>query len=787
MSTSAEQQEPSFGKRLRRLREAAGLTQEELATRAGLTPNAISDLERGRRRRPYPHTVRSLADALGLSEDERISFLASVPRGRPGDSAAPAPSTTARASYLPMPLTPLVGREQEVAAVRSSLRGDSARLVTLTGPGGVGKTRLALEVARDIGDRFPEGVALVTLASLGDAALVVPTVAQSLGLRGSTGRPMREVLHGYLRARRLLLVLDNFEHLLDAAPEVAELLAASLYLKVLATSRAPLRIRGELEYPVTPLKVPDPSHMPDVENVASSPAAELFVDRAREANPSFLLTRKNAAAIAAIAWRLDGLPLALELAATQTRFLGPTELLSTLDRALESGGARDLPERQRTMRATLDWSHDLLSGPEQTAFRRLSVFVGGFTLEAAEAVNAEGEASSGDVLELLGRLVEQSLVTVEASPSVDEGTRYSMLEPVRQYARAKLEDSEEEEQVRGLHAGYYEALALQAEQELKGPGQVEWMGLLGREHDNLRAAMGWLLDRGEAERVVEIGWGVWWFWFVRGFLVEGKRWMERALAPGATLSITCRAKALTVVSGLAWSQGEYDRAAATLAEGVRLARGTDDRAVLATTLLLMAFTAVARGDHARAGVWADESSLLHRALGDGSSACLALLAAAHAAGVGGDPTRAVRLVDEGEALARESGASFSLASALNVRAMFLQLKGDDARAAGLLRESLGLSWALRDTYALGYGLTSLAGALVGLGQGERAARLYGTAEALREVTGTPIQYKLRQALYKRQVAALREQLDAETFKAAWAEGRAMTLEEAITEALVESI
>ncbi|MDP9480998.1 MAG: hypothetical protein M3R38_35925, partial [Actinomycetota bacterium] len=293
---------------------------------------------------------------------------------------------------------------------------------------------------------------------------------------------MSGLLRGYLREKRLLLVLDNFEHLLEAAPEVAELLAACPSLKVLATSRAPLRLRGEREYPVAPLAVPDPARAPDAEAVAASPAAKLFVDRAREASPAFSFNRKNAAVVAAICWRLDGLPLALELAAARTRFLGPTELLSRLDRALEAGGARDLPERQRTMRGTLDWSHELLAEAERRLFRRLSVFAGGFALEAAEEV-ADGE----DVLFLLGRLVEQSLVTAE--PHEDE-TRYGMLEPIRQYALEKLKESGEEERIRERHAAYYETLVLRAAEELEGERQAEWMEKLAREHDNLRAMQG---------------------------------------------------------------------------------------------------------------------------------------------------------------------------------------------------------------------------------------------------------------------------------------------------------
>ena len=474
-----------FGARLRRLREAAGLTQEQLASKAGLTPKAISVLERGERKRPYPHTVRALADALGLSDGERAPLFASVP----GRAAAPTPSTTTSApSTLPAPPTQLVGREREVEAASDILRRRQTRLLTLTGPGGVGKTRLALEVVRRAAEDFPDGTAFVALAPLGDADLVVSTLCRTLGLREAGGRSPRDTLHAYLSDRELLLVLDNFEHVMGAAPEVSGLLSSCPGLCVLVTSRAPLRLRGERECLVPPLAVPDPSHAPDVETVNGALAARLFLDRAREVSSTFLLTRKNAASVAAICWRLAGLPLALELAAAQARFLGPTELLSRLDRVLQSGGARDLPERQRTLHATLDWSHDLLSEEEQTLFQRLSVFSGGFTLETAEAVGAYGQVGIEDVLGLLGRLVEQSLVRVE--PGADGGeVRYGMLEPVRQYALEKLEESGEDERTRARHAAYFGDLAVRAGPELKLEDQAVRLERLASEHDNLRAAL----------------------------------------------------------------------------------------------------------------------------------------------------------------------------------------------------------------------------------------------------------------------------------------------------------
>ena len=391
-------------------------------------------LERGERKRPYPHTVRSLAEALELSEEERAILTAAIPRRSDNAPVPVEEPAVAYPSVLPVSLTPLLGREREVEEIANLLLGQaSVRLLTLTGPGGIGKTRLGIEAARKAGGYFPDGVAFVALAPLGDAALVMPTISQVLGLREAAGAPLLEVLRQYLHEKKFLLVLDNFEHVAEAAPEVVELLSSCLDLSVLATSRAPLRVRGEREYPVSPLAVPDPNRMPDVEEVAQTAAAKLFIERAEDASAAFELTQANAAAVAAICWRLEGLPLALELAAARTRFLAPTALLSRLNQALQAAGARDLPERQRTMQATLDWSHELLHNPEKELFRRLSVFSGGFTLEAAEEVGAAGAVEGEEVLVLVGNLAEQSLIVMETGP---EGrTRYRMLEPVRQSAR----------------------------------------------------------------------------------------------------------------------------------------------------------------------------------------------------------------------------------------------------------------------------------------------------------------------------------------------------------------
>jgi predicted ATPase/transcriptional regulator with XRE-family HTH domain len=771
-----------FGTRLRRLREATGLTQEELASRAGLTAKGIGALERGERKRPHPHTVRVLAEALGLSGAERDAFIGAAPK-RTGMAFAPPIELQGPAYTLPEQPTPLLGRERDVAVLRSLLDGGGARLVTLTGPGGVGKTRLALEVAGRTGDGFFDGVAFVALAPVADPALLVPTVAHALGLRESGGQPTRELLHGYLREKHMLLLLDNLEHLLGATPEVAKLLAACPFLRVLATSRAPLRVRGEREYPVETLTLPDPERISDAQSVAGTAAVKLFVACAQEANPSFSLTGENAMTIAAICRRLDGLPLALELAAAGVRFLNPTELLSRLNRAIEIEGARDLPERQRTMRATLDWSHNLLPDAGQNLFRHLSVFASGFTLEAAEAIGA-AETGAADVLEPLGQLVEHSLVAADASFEDEEG-RYRMLEPVRRYALERLKGSGDEELARRRHAEYCLALAGRASPQLKGAGQVAWLRRLDREYDNLRSALGWLLERGEAGRAARLAWDIWLFWAVRGHTSEGRSWMERALSSSDYLDDVGRARALCVSSALLFAGGEAERTCEFAGKALEDARTANDGEALAFATILRGLVATYLRDLGSAEALLSGALATCREQNNRWGIAHALIAMAQVALIRGDFGRAMELLGEGEAVAREREDAFTLAVNLNTQATIAQLQDDDAGTADLLRESVRLLAALRATWSLVYGVFGLAGVAARQGQPERAARLFGAAEALREKTGAVPAFPATQNLYERDLANVRAQLDTETLGAAWAKGRAMTLEEVVAEALVE--
>ena len=767
-------QDAPFGARLRQVREAAGLTQEDLAARAGLSAKGISDLERGARRRPHPHTVRALADALELSEDQRAALVAAVPKR--GDTT-PADRATGSGSILPVPPTPLVGRERNLKEVVRFLRRREVRLLTLTGTGGVGKTRLALEAARDAGEFFMDGVAFIALAPLNNAELVVSSVVRSFGLRETTGQSPREALLAYLRAKQLLLTLDNFEHLLEAASEVSWLIETCPNLTVLVTSRAPLHVQGEQEYLVPPLALPASTRSPTVEEVVGSPSGRLFMERARAASPAFGLDEANAAAVASICWRLAGLPLALELAAAKVRFLDPAMLLSRLDRTLSAGWSRGLPERQRTVRATLDWSHDLLSEAEKALFRCLSVFAGGFTLEAAEAVGAAGrEVNAEDVLGLLERLVEQSLVEAEVA---GKEPRYRMLEPVRQYALQKLEESGEARTIGRGHASYFLALAERAYPELMGARQVDWLERLDLENDNLMAAVSWALDAGETETAARLGWALWLFWMIRGYQHEGRRWMEAVLE--RELSPALRARALVAVASLAYGYGDYEWCERYSEEGLKLSQQVGDKIGVAWARFGLGVVALSRTDHEEATPRLQEALRSFRQADEDFGVARATICLGMVALMRGDMGRAKGAFEEALMVARRIGDRTGACITLYNLAQVALSRGDHDRAGSLFEEGLILSEQVADRANVAYCVEGLATVAEAQGKAERSARLLGAAEGLLEVLGAPVYtyYKPDPSLYERTKASARSRLGEEVFEEAWAGGRAMTFERAV--------
>jgi predicted ATPase/DNA-binding CsgD family transcriptional regulator len=678
---------------------------------------------------------------------------------------------------LPMPRTSFVGREHEVAAIANLLRQEEARLVTLTGPGGAGKTRVALRVAEEVKSHFADGVLFVALASLADSALVLPTIARAFGLRQAGNRPLARRLVDLIHGRHLLLVLDNFEHVIEAAPAVGEVQSDCPRLSVLVTSRAPLHISGEQEYPVPPLSVPEPDA--SVEQLTQAAAVELFAERAHAVDPTFELTPERAPTVAAICRRLDGLPLALELAAAKIRLLPAPALLARLEHRLPllTGGGRDQPARLQTMRDAISWSYDFLATEEQTLFRRLAVFVGGFDLEAAEAIAAGGV----DVLSGVEALAEQSLIRRLAP--VESTPRFGMLETIREFAVERLETAGEQEEVRRAHAAHYLAVCERAEPEFLGPNPDPLFTRLTADHGNLAGALRWFADSGDLVAGARLAAALREYWYATGRWAEGRAWLELSLPPAAELPEDVAAKTLVAAGFLAHYQGDDVRALPLLEQGLELLQrvGKDEREK-AYAQYLLGVAAEDRGDYAAATELLAEAVRRWRSMEDATNAAygeahLGIVALGEC-----DPSRAAAHGEAARALAAEAGDHGAMIVAVLLLADAARDGGDVATAAARYGEYLELMAESPHgaTEELARGAGAVAVLAAERGQLERAARLLGAAERLRETVGLALALPER-AAYERALEQARDELRDEVFANALTDGRALSPDDALAE------
>jgi predicted ATPase/class 3 adenylate cyclase len=694
----------------------------------------------------------------------------------------PPPRTLEVPSNLPAQLTSFVGREAEVAAVRTLLA--ETRLLTLTGPGGTGKTRLALQVAGEVSSEFVDGTFFVDLAPVSDPALVIPTVAATLGVREEGWeRPVREALGGYLRDRRLLLLLDNFEQVLDAAALVPELLARAPSLKIIVTSRAALRVRGEQVVSIPPLEVPDPGARLGLAQVSQVEAVALFAHRAAAADPQFALTEQNAPQVAELVARLDGLPLAVELAASRAGVLTPGAMLERMDHRLPllMGGPRDLPARQQTLRATIGWSYELLEKDARTLLRRLSVLAGGSTVETAAAVCGPDGDLGIDVLEGLTVLAENSLVHPYSGSDGDP--RFGMLQTIREFGLERLEAEDDRTTIERRHAEWFLRLAEHAEPNLRGPQLERWLISLQTEHENLRAALRWAIEADEGEIGLRIVAALWRFWHLAGHLSEGRRWANAVLAlPSAAGRTVTRARALAAAGGLAYWQNDVPAVRDAYEEAMAISRELGDEASVAEGIYNLAFAYGLVPSKARSRTLFLQSREMFERLGNRLGVADTLWALAMLEGLEGDPQSARRQADESVRLHRELGDAFGLVDALQEKGRAALELGELEVARSSFLETLEGLAPIGYRTGVAIALDALAALEISLGHPVRALRLAGAAEALKESAGGQVPPEFA---YPDPRRAARTALPEERIASAWDEGRAMSLDEAVAYARVD--
>ncbi len=889
----------AFRQRISAARRQTGRLQKELADALGLNPHVLSHKLHGTdsARLTHPEVkqiIKTLASWEAITtQGEAIELLALMglpPESFASDAWATAPlnqlaprshamSTPAAAtepshlprrsrSVMPAPLTPLIGREGLVTLVCDRLRQAEVRLLTLVGPGGVGKTRLSLEVAQQLQGNFADGVYFVALAAIRNPAWVPSALAQVLGITETDTRLSSDLVPAFLADKQILLVLDNVEQVLAAMPFLATMLAAAPALKLLVTSRATLHLSGEHLIGVPPLAFPPLHQLPALMALAQFPAIRLFLERAQAAHASFTLTEQNAPFVAQICHRLDGLPLAIELAAAHSRLFPPRTLVARLDKrlALLAGGPRDLPARQQTLRTTLAWSYDLLATRAQVLFRRLAVFGGGCTLEAIEAVSQALGDGSATVCEGVVSLLDQSLIQQRAA---DEEARLMMLETIREYGLELLAQHGECEDAQRAHAAYYRALAEAAQPHLRGAEQHRWLTRMEDDHENLRAALEWLLEQAGAEpssacaeEALQLCATLFWFWYLRGYVSEGQTFLDRALAADTGPPTPARARALYAAGELgfymnddygrvvarcdesvrlfrelgdtrgiaearyllgtvAWARSDFAPAHAQLEEALRLFQQLDDTWGRANTLIRLGRVYLDQGDCDQAVRWCEQGLELFRGLGDQQRTAYALGFLSRALFVAqadlrraqalaeasqsmltqlgnrqmsthvgcflaemlvaqGEVAQARILAEESVAVHRELADKAATAQTLFCLARIMMAQGDLAAAERHYEESFTCARAIDYQPMIAANLEGLGEVAVAQGDPARAVRRWGNAQALRQAIGA-VMHPVYRSLYEQAVAVARMQLDAETFAATWAMGRAMTLEQMITE------
>jgi predicted ATPase/DNA-binding XRE family transcriptional regulator len=760
----ARDEKTSFGHLLKRYRRSARLTQETLAERVGYSPNYISMLERGVRS-PAPATVDAFVQALGLTPADRTILDAAA-----GGMQAPVES------HLPMAHGRLIGREQDAAVIISLLRQPDVRLLTLIGPGGVGKTRLAEQIAAALSHDFSDGILFVDLSPVNDPARVPSAIAQALELREASGELIQDRLLGYLRKKEMLLLLDTLERVPEAASFISSLLTQCPHLKVLATSRAPLRLREEQQFQVQPLIFPTAASLLSIDDLLQFSAVALFVHRTRLVKPDFRNDSDSLRIIAELCRRLDGLPLAIELAAARIKHLPLSELRDQSVHRLEilTGGPRDVPERQQRMSDTIAWSYELLNPTEQRIFRQLSVFVGSWSLQAAQFM-CSTDMKQANLLDALRVLVDNSLVNLSEA-------RYRMLDTIREFAQEQLALSGEVKAIHRRHADYYLHFAQQAAPALEGGQLSEWHRRLELEEENLRAALHWLMENDETELVLRLAGSIWRYWQRQGNLGEGRRWLEEGLAKGKDVSKEVRANALWGAIWLTYHQGDYVRANEESAEYLPLARELNDPLNLRNALTGLGVTAVALGRYDEGVAYLRESLEICRGVGKNWHLGTSLLNLGRTLMHLGDPQEAVLLLEEALTIYRELGNKAFVARTEGYLGYAALLRRDYELAHNYFQHSLREFSDLHETMGIAEGLEGLAAVFAVTDHPDQTVRLAAAARVIRETIAAQA-LPLDEATFQAYIQQARNAMGPEAWQIAWEQGGTMTTEEAVALAL----